>query len=147
MKMPSMRDSCPKAGATVVRSSWPGRVVFIVVSGRMVALGQHWATGRCTPGVGRADWSLWRAEAYRPRRAARGRVSTAAAPPRSGSAAIVRGLARGGRVHASQASPHRMRARKVLHARICGLFGFWPHFVCDRFFFACAAADRHASIL
>jgi len=48
----------------------------------------------------------------------------------------VRGLARGGRVHASQASPHRVRARKALHAGISGLFGFWPHFVCDRFFFA-----------
>ena len=38
MKMPSMRDSCPKAGATVVRSSWPRRVVgFVAVSGRMAA--------------------------------------------------------------------------------------------------------------
>ena len=40
MKMPSMRDSCPKAGATVVRSSWPRRVVgfgVAVASGRIVA--------------------------------------------------------------------------------------------------------------
>ena len=36
--MPSILDSCPKAGATVVRSSWPRRVVgFVAVSGRIVA--------------------------------------------------------------------------------------------------------------
>ena len=37
IKMPSMRDSCPKAGATVVRSSWPRRVVVGFASGRIVA--------------------------------------------------------------------------------------------------------------
>ena len=170
--MPSILDSCPKAGATVVRSSWPRRVVgFVAVSGRIVAyasaarwrahrsgdgssgstqsrpsrrvrralqslaLPQSWPGVRYSLGVARAGRGPWCADARGPRRAARGCVSTAAAPRGLGSAAIVLGLsARRPRPRVAPVAASRAGPESAPWNLRAWLFGFWPHFVLIDFF-------------
>ena len=144
--MPSILDSCPKAGATVVRSSWPRRVVVGFASGRIVAW--LWCLSlRCRVAGGCSLWRYLSGALFTGCGACRawsvvcGCAWSASGSPRmrehrrsaarSGSAAIVLGAECAAAAPTPCArrriAPHRGPGKRAGNLR-AWLFGFWPHF-------------------